>query len=242
MIARRAGTSALSSERHIMLPDSTELSSKKSVGEWRAIQPNLLAGANPEIWGSILKDFYFDRLKTRYLDPIEAILKMELSAGEGFAVVAIQCSLIEFLESCFQGVNYVNERRKAFSFGRWLKGMLSCHGSNNAARYRYKNSGKIFVAFLTKQEPFKRHFSKALAQDFYKSVRCGILHEARTKGKWLIHKESQASLIIDAERRILYRNNFHRALLEFINAYCEEVPLQLERQRAFIRKFDHLCE
>ena len=89
-----------------MPSDKTKLSSKKTIGDWKAIQPKLIAGADPGIWDDVLRDYYYDRLKTRYLDPIDAVKNLNLSKGEGFAIVAIQCSLVEFLESCFQGINY----------------------------------------------------------------------------------------------------------------------------------------
>jgi hypothetical protein len=98
-----------------MPSDKTKLSSKKTIGDWRAIQPTLSAGAGRRIWDDVLRDYYYDRLKTRYLDPIEAVRNLHLSKGEepkgeGFAIVAIQCSLVEFLESCYQGINYKHKK------------------------------------------------------------------------------------------------------------------------------------
>jgi hypothetical protein len=200
--------------------DSVELSPKKTIGDWKAIRDQMFAGAAPQIWEDVLRDFYYERLKSRYLDPIKAIQSIPALKGEGFAIVAIQCSLIEFLESCFQGKNYKYK--------------------NPVAPYEYKNSGDLFVSFLTKRQPFKPHFDKALADAFYKEVRCGILHEARTKGKWVIMAKNPA-LIADRNQPILYRDNFQKAIIQFIANYRTKVPLDIELQKAFIRKFDHLC-
>lgn len=223
-----------------MAADSTALSSKKTVGDWKAIQPQLAAGAPPEIWKQVLEDFYNDRLKTRYLDPIKAISGLKLSKGEGFAIVAIQCSLVEFLESCFQGINYDHQkptrgrlRDFCLRFFPWFK---------SVPHHTYKDSAKIFISFLTTRDPFRQCFkTKALARDFYKSVRCGVLHESRTKGAWLVHDTSGSALIVDPAGPILYRDDFQDAIERFIAAYVAVVPNEPQLQQAFIRKFDHLC-
>ena len=41
---------------------------------------------------------------------------------------------------------------------------------------------KLFTTFLTEREPFKREFNKKIASDFYRNVRCALLHEARHEG------------------------------------------------------------
>ena len=206
---------------------ATKLSSKKTIGHWKAIEPKLVSGASPGIWEDVLSDYYYDRLKTRYLDPIKAVqnlhfFKCRKPEGEGFAIAAIQCSLIEFLESCFQGIDYA------------LKPILP---------YEYRNSGDLFVSFLTKRQPFDGAFNKALAKSFYESVRCGVLHEARTKGAWLIHtrRKNQPSLIVDSNGPTLYRDAFQEAIITFIADYSTMVPRDRGLQLAFISKFHHLC-
>lgn len=225
---------------HAMRADSTELSSKKTIGDWKAIQPQLSAGADSGIWKQVLDDFYYDRLKTRYLDPIRAISDLKLSKGEGFAIVAIQCSLIEFLESCFQGINYAHQSPTRWWFGGFYLRLFPCFKS--APQHTYKDSAKIFISFLTTRDPFRQCFkSKALARDFYKSVRCGVLHESRTKGAWLVHDKSGSALIFDPSGPILYRDDFQEAIERFIANYVAAVPNEPQLQQAFIRKFDHLC-
>ena len=236
---------------HNTMPsDKTKLSSKKTSGHWKSIQPKLIAGAESGIWDDVLRDYYYDRLKTRYLDPIEAVRNLHLSKveepkGEGFAIVAIQCSLVEFLESCYQGTNYNYDDATHWLFPEWLKSFLPGANSKNTARqYTYKNSGKMFISFLTKRDPFKQYFDGALAKDFYKSVRCGVLHEARTKGTWLIHAKSESSLIVDRagpDGPILYRDDFQEGISTFIKNYCAAVPQNILLQKAFVRKFEHLC-
>lgn len=74
------------------------------------------------------------RLETRYFDPISKILKVPDSnenssasednsvgalSGEGFAAMTLICSLIEFLQSCYEGKKYkqgIDE--KHFRYGK----------------------------------------------------------------------------------------------------------------------------
>jgi len=100
----------------------------------------------------------------------------------------------------------------------------------------------MFESFLVNREPFQAEFDATTAHDFYEGVRCGLLHEARTKNGWVIWAE-HGSKIIDAtgDPKILYRNDFQRALLDFIAAYKTKLASDLLTQAAFIRKFDSLC-
>jgi hypothetical protein len=110
--------------------------------------------------------------------------------------------------------------------------------------FEYNESGPLFVTFLSKRQPFAKCFDERLAQDFYKNVRCGLLHEARTKNGWLIRAESPDGNIVDNKegKRILFRNNFHFALLEFIKCYKGSLALDPDTQKAFLRKFNSLCD
>lgn len=90
--------------------------------------------------------------------------------------------------------------------------------------------------------PFKDHFTtENIARDFYEGVRCGLLHEARTKGGWTIWTRHSSGGTIDAAQKIVYRDNFQADLLAFVEWYKAELPSDTALQDAFIRKFDSLC-
>lgn len=147
--------------------------------------------------------------------------------GEGFSIVAVQCSLIEFLESTIQGKSYRHRRDADPPLGQ----------------YEYSNSGSIFESFLMNRTPFNGEFvTQPLARDFYVNVRCGLLHEARTKNGWVI-RGKHGSRMIDATGapKIVYRNDFQKALLEFVTGYKKALISDSAAQEAFIRKFDSLC-
>jgi hypothetical protein len=50
---------------------------------------------------------------SRYLNPIAPISSHDEQVGERFAIVALFCTLMEFLESCEQGLSLRQARRSA---------------------------------------------------------------------------------------------------------------------------------
>lgn len=195
----------------------------KTSADWQVLWPRLSA-SDPEAWREAFADFYETRLSLRYLHPIKVLQDNGTFQGEGFAIVAIQCSLIEFLESTEQGKNYRYVRR-----------------GETLGPYEYKSSQDIFVAFLTGRAPFSATFDEATAQDFYIGVRCGLLHEARTKNGWRILAKSPAGAVVSVAERIVYRDNFQDALLAYVKNYGERLLHEPNLQLAFIRKFNSLC-
>ena len=98
--------------------------------------------------------------------------------------MAIQCSLIEFLEATRLGKTY-RRPTKAQPLGQ----------------YEYFTSGDVFAAFSFKRSPFSKTFNEEAAEDFYLNVRCGLLHEARTKGGWRIWADGPDSVVADIAAR-----------------------------------------
>jgi hypothetical protein len=219
------------------LPDSTRIAGLKTVADWKAMKGRLDGGAAPVIWEEAFRDFFEARIDSRYFEPIKAIEKMREDVGEGFAIVALHCSLIEFLASTLEGKTY--RFRKT---GRCLAVTL-LGGNSRPGDYEYSDSRKIFVEFLRNRTPFAAMFpTKKTAEDFYKSVRCGLLHEARTKGPWKIRVCESATFSIDAAKKIIYRNKMQAAFEQFVNWYEQALPTDAKLQKAFIRKIDSLCE
>jgi hypothetical protein len=171
------------------------------------------------------RDYFEKRIVSRYLKSIQTLQENQTLDGEGFSILAIHCTLIEFLESTLQGVAYRHRRQNDPPLGV----------------YEYAESGKLFTAFLSKRHPFSTTFDVALAADFYVGVRCALLHEARTKDGWIVKAKGPAIVAVSATGKIIYRNNFHTALLEFLEAYKTTLLTDPQLQEAFIRKFNSLC-
>src|SRR6185437_12360245 len=182
----------MASDRTTMrTPSETVIAGRRTIHDWHVFRPNLVLGHDVALWEKAFKDFFHARLLSRYLRPIETLQENSAMQGEGFSIVAIQCSLIEFLESTVQGKRYIYSR----------------NGIPPLGKYDYSNSANMFESFLVRRTPFNGGFTKQLAHEFYVSVRCGVLHEARTKNGWTILANSKTGKIIDADLKILYRNS-----------------------------------
>jgi hypothetical protein len=209
------------------LPDDTRIADQKTVADWTSMRGGLTASPDPAAWTEAFRDFFKARLGTRYFQPIQTLESMGQNTGEGFAIVALHCSLIEFLASTLEGKTY--KYRKS--------------GDPPLGPFEYSNSSDMFVKFLEDNDPFRGMFSSTgTARDFYSSVRCGLLHEARTKGRWRIRVGKSATQAIDAGNKVIYRNLMRSAFDEFVNRYGQELSTDVGLQQAFIRKFDSLCE
>ena len=192
--------------------------------DWRAFRTNLVSGDKAG-WERAFTDYFDTRLRLRYLDPIKVLQDNGTFQGEGFSIAAIQCSIVEFLESTLQGKSYRFVRK----------------GDPPLGIYEYSSSSDIFISFLVNRAPFKNDFNEDRARDFYVSVRCGLLHEARTKNGWTIWAKNPTDHIIDANNKIIYRNDFQSGLLTFVDWYKHALSSDSALQEAFIRKFDSLC-
>jgi hypothetical protein len=206
-------------------PGDFFIAGKKRVSHWRAFRAALTVGGDPALWKKAFGGYFHARLSYRYLKPLKTLQESGSMRGEGFSIVAIQCSLIEFLESTIQGKSYRYRR----------------NGDPPLGQYEYSNSGGIFESFLVNRTPFDTVFTQQVAYDVYVSVRCGVLHEARTKNGWTILAKSKTGQVVDANLRIVYRDNFQSGLLRFVKWYKTELPLRDTLQDAFLRKFDSLC-
>jgi len=200
------------------------ISGNKTKDDWDNFKPRLNPGKRIE-WQKVVEEYFKPRLNDRYLKPIQAMnVALEEQGehfnGEGFAIMTILCSLIEFLESTYQGKLYV-------------------HGGTG--QYKYSKSGQMFKNFLTHHKPFKNVFTtKKLASDFYKNIRCGLLHEASTKNGWLIHAKGPLIIDTNGSNKIVYRDQFKDAIEQFISRYSKALLRNNTLQENFIRKWDSL--
>ena len=199
-----------------------------TVADWITLNANLEPGKGPDNWKQAYEDFFKQRLEKRYFKPIRLLIEQGGKEGEGFAIVALQCSLIEFLASSLEGSSYKNCPTKA--------------DRAKSGRHEYYDCNDLFIRFLSSAIPFKDHFSVRQAGKFYKYVRCALLHEARTKGGWKIRAGGNSYTPIDVKKKIVYRDNLQSAFEEFVRWYGENLPNCHKLQEAFIRKFDSLCQ
>lgn len=211
------------------------------VGSIEKSEANIIYDSD-EKW-SLAFNFFEERIRTRYLNPIKAILEMDDNLGEGFAVVNLQCSLIEMIESFINGWVYIHKPRG------WYRNNKKSEVINNAC---------IFKSF------FSNRFIKNLkidGGDFYDSVRCGLLHETQTKNNWKIKLDTEKTGLSYEEKddeKFIYRENFQRDLETVINNYKAAITKKEnlngdkienfngieinELRKNFISKFNHICK
>ena len=88
-------------------PGDVYIAGSRTAKDWNAFRAKLtLLGADPALWHKAFDDYFYERLSLRYLEPIKVLQDNGTYQGEGFSIVAIQCTLIEFLESTFQEISY----------------------------------------------------------------------------------------------------------------------------------------
>ncbi|NTA14278.1 hypothetical protein [Agrobacterium tumefaciens] len=194
----------------------------RSLADWPAQKIFILANPSPDNWKETFNLCLMKRLNSRYLDPINWIQERELSQGEGFSILTIQCSLIEFLAALRLGFRFERGNYK--------------HGDG----FRYWDSKCLFVDFLRHVPPFADHFTARQALKFYVDVRCGLIHEAQTKGQWVVKSACGSDRMVDFTTFTVNRDIFSDRIAEYLHRYRDDLLRSASLQEAFIRKFDHL--
>lgn len=215
------------------IESGTRISGRATVGDWTSLRTRLIEFVDgvqrndntPVDWERAIALFDV-RIKTRFLDPVDWILERGARQGEGFAVMAVLCILIEFLESFRQGVTFVNGARTQPN--------------------EYNSSRLLFRSFLTTQEPFRQYFcDTSMADGFYANIRCGLLHEASTKHTSKIKTTRDHRIIEcipgDTSNFIVYREQFHQAVKVYVERYRQELREDRVLQQAFLRRMDDIC-
>jgi len=192
--------------------------------DWDALEKKLRADfGNDELWNKAL-DVFESRLNDRYIKPAEEVQNNLSVKGEGFSITAILCSLIEALETFYEGKCYKFENPR----------------TNN--EYGNGNSKSLFVNFLSSKHPFSNTFNAVLAEDFFKNVRCALLHEAMTRNGWTIRIDTDVLVEQKGNGKTLNRFFFLDNLKSYIKGYRVEVLGNKERKNAFIRKMNCICK
>jgi hypothetical protein len=78
-------------------------------------------------------------------------------------------------------------------------------------------SEKAFELFFRHSEQFKD--IKAHSKDFYDHIRCGILHQAETRGGWRIRRDQ--SPLFDHNACTINATRFLEALEQVLDDYCD---------------------
>ena len=186
---------------------STRISPNYTVADWDKLNLD-----NEEDWQKGIK-ILEDRIRRRFLTPICMIEHYEFA---GFAVMALDCLLIETLQQFCEGVSKTPDRK----------------------------SKEYFVRFLTKTS-FGEWFTKEMAETFYEQIRNGILHQAETKGSSLIRIDTPELVTYTEDGKGLFINRrlFHQQLVKEFESYLNKLrdPSEQELRTKFKKKMDYIC-
>ena len=109
----------------------------------------------------------------------------------GFNIMANCCLLIETLESFYRG---------------WSKS---------------PNSSLAFCNFFNRVPEFSEFTGNDMPNEFYKHIRCGILHQGETTGGWRIRRDQKVKLKL--EEKIIDANHFRDGMRKVVENYSEEL-------------------
>lgn len=216
--------------------------------DWSKIRTTLNQSYNyDQEWEKAI-NLFNKRVQRKFFAPIQLIIDQKILKGEGFTIVTVQCALIEM-------------------FAAFRVGEIFNHRKNGASPlYEYKDSQNLFTNFLHSTSIFKDHFwqldqnSKIeldkpfIASEFYKNVRCGLMHEARTKRNWHITaaplsvktKTDTEFLKTESGKIKIYRTVLHYRLLDYLKQYSDNLREDTKNgkllRKYFARKLDHLFD
>jgi len=218
----------------------------KEIEEWKALRVKIDTSYDyNDNWERALQ-LFSKRLNRKFFNPLERIIKERVQQGEGFAILVVQCALIEMFSAFRKGKIYNHMKKK------------------DSPKYEYNSSKQIFKEFLHNAPIFENvffHFDEKgkrikdfpfSSEHFYTEVRCGLVHEARTKGLWFINttmknvKTEKIFIEKSGGKLKIYRTILHYRLKLYLSHYLEELRDNSENGRElrkyFARKLDHLFE
>jgi hypothetical protein len=164
-------------------------------------------------------EIFAKRIQNRYLEPVDLLIIADESRSPierkfGFSIMAIDCLLIETLQSFRDGL--INTKKK---------------------------SKEMFKKYLSESEGFRDHFNEIHAEKFYYDVRCGILHQAEIMGPSLLWSVGPLKGEKADGTPHINRTQFHELLKEDFNRYCNELknPANSELRKNFRLKMDFIA-
>jgi hypothetical protein len=191
-----------------MIHDDMRISRNFKIRDWKALHFK-----EESDWVRAVRVFH-DRIETRYLEHIESIINRSTS---GFAVLTLECALIETLQQFRTGE------------GKTPKSKV----------------GKYFVSFLT-ETSFGGHFDAPKAELFYTAIRCGLHHQSEAEGNSRIKRGGGRPLVAytaDGKGIVINVNEFHQLFKSVLAEYEDSIrdATKADVRDAFRKKMNYIC-
>ncbi len=136
-----------------------KIADQHTVADWKAMKAILDPGT-PDNWEAAFNLFFRKRVETRYFEPIRLLQEHGGNKGEGFSIVALQCSLIEFLASTRDGVIFVEPDIKTCTENDCVNKIVNDNPHSSAG---------LFKNFVINNALFDTELSKTKLKDVAKS-------------------------------------------------------------------------
>jgi hypothetical protein len=105
-----------------------------------------------------------------------------------------------------------------------------------------KRKGKGVAAFKNFFRDYAREFRGIDGEEFYYKIRCGILHQAQTHGRFRILR---TGAIFDSTQKLLNATLFLKTLKTIVEDYVNELrvrEMQAECWANALQKIEYICE
>lgn len=202
--------------------DEIEIAPGVTVKDWKA----LTLRNKPEYedhWQRAV-DIVEKRLNDRYFEPCKLLIDSEPCESEdsrppryGFTIMAINCLLVETLQSFKMGKPSTENQSKELS-----------------------------KKFLRSTEGVSSEFDNSLAEAYYSDIRCGILHIGETQNLSLIRavgplvSEHKGGLVIN---RTMFFDLLHKDFLRYLGVLRSRnaSPRRTDARKKMKDKMDFIC-
>lgn len=163
------------------------------------------------------------RLRRRFIDPVDVLIAHEIGRARGtfgFAILAIDCVLIETLQG-------------------FREGCISHHG--RAIKGAGSRSEELIVTFLS--ERLGAWFGRDTARTFYKECRCAIHHSGQTVGDFRLRRGGPLVTFTNGGGTVLNRTAFHDAIKREVDGYLIALANAAngDLRRNFTKKMNAIC-
>lgn len=199
-----------------------------TVATWDKIRSKLRPEVYDATWQTPIAAIE-GRFYERFVKPANAIQELDAKdpllypEGRGFAIVALDCLLLE-----------------------------SLYGYETGKRTKSSGAtSKAFETILTSKRRFKEWFvPEDRAASFAGAVRNGILHDGETRSGWIIWQGRVRGPLVTRlpdGRLVLYRDAFHAAVKACLDDYFAQLrnatdPASAKLRETFMNRLDTLCK
>lgn len=196
--------------------DAMEIAPGYSVADWKSLD---LGGNNAKDWSRAVQIFEI-RIRRRFIEPADVLIAHEIGSARGafgFAILAIDCLLIETMQGFREGI--VDHTGQS---GRLVRTFLS-----QCLSVFFDDGAKMA--------------SKAGA--FYERCRCGLHHSGQTDGDFRVRRSGPLIEFKQNDAIVVNRTAFHEALKREFDAYCAELmdSSKMELRANFRIKLNAIC-